>query len=221
MFKNCHKQLTQTNNFEDNIVLQIIDNRLNEIFEIISNNPQITRQYVEEIIEPVEESLNQLHNKVDQLLSKDKKHREILPFRDPINNDLFPIFIANAGSKAVRQKDLKQAQLRLAYNLLYFKGLRINEIRMVTEKQILDAISSAQFNAIHYKNRQAHSHVLSNTAIKSLKQLVMERTIIFQKYGYKYLFGKHEPIHQKSLIRLINIDLNNTCKNLDIPYIQY
>ena len=46
----------------------------------------------------------------------------------------------------------------------------------------------------------------------------MERTIIFQKYGYKYLFGKSEPIHQKSLIRLINADLHNTCKICNIPY---
>jgi integrase/recombinase XerD len=209
---------TPFDNFENNIVLQVIDSRLNEIYEIISNNPQITKQYVEEIIEPVEESLNQLHNKVDQLLRKDKKHREILPLRDPINMDLFPIFLANAGNKAVRQKDLKQSQLRLAYALLYFTGLRINEIRVITEKQILDAISSAQFNAIHYKNRQAHSHVLSKTALKSLKQLALERTIIFQKYGYKYLFGKHKPIHQKSLIRLMNGDLNNTCNICDIPY---
>ena len=124
---------TPFDNFEDNIVLQIIDNRLNEIYEIISNSPQITRQYVEEIIESVEESLNQLHNKVDQLLSKDKKHREIIPLRDPINSDLLPIFLANAGSKAVRQKDLKQSQLRLAYTLLYFRGLRVNEIRMITD----------------------------------------------------------------------------------------
>lgn len=90
----------------------------------------------------------------------------MLPFRDPINSDLFSIFLADTGSKAVRQKDLKQSQLRLAYILLYLTGLRVNKIRMITEKQILDPISSAQFNAIHYKNRQAYSHVLSKTALK-------------------------------------------------------
>lgn len=209
---------TPFDDFEDNIVLQVIDNRLNDIYEIIRSNPQITRQYVEKIIEPVEESLNQLHNKVDQLLRKEKKHKEILSLRDPINRDLFPIFLASADSKAVRQKDLKQSQLGLAYTLLYFTGLRVNEIRTGTEKQILDAISSAQFNAIHYKNRRAHSRVLSKTTLKSLKQLALERTIIFQKYRYKYLFGKYKPIHQKSLIRLINFDLNDTCKIYDIPY---
>ena len=86
---------------ENKIVLQLIDSRLNDIYEIISKNPQVTIQYVEEIIEPVEESLRQLHTKVDKLLSKDKKHREILPLRDPINRELFSLFLANSGSKVV------------------------------------------------------------------------------------------------------------------------
>ena len=93
----------------------MIDSRLNEIYAIIQNNPQVTRQYVEE----AEDNLNQLHNKVDQLLSKGKKYKETLPLRDPIDMNLFPIFFTNAGSKAIRQKDLKQAQLRVAYSLLY------------------------------------------------------------------------------------------------------
>jgi site-specific recombinase XerD len=32
------------------------------------------------------------------------------------------------------------------------------------------------------------------------------------------LFGKDKPIHQKSLIRLINNDLKNTYKICEIPY---
>lgn len=100
---------TPFDNFENEVVLQVIDSRLNELYEIISNNPQATKQYVEEIIEPVEENLKQLHSKVDKLLSKDKKHKEILPLRDHINMDLFPIFLVNAGNKAVRIKDLKQS----------------------------------------------------------------------------------------------------------------
>ena len=68
---------TPFDNFESDIALQAIDNRLNEIYALIQNNPQVTRQYVEEAIEPVEDSLNQLHNKVDQLLPKGKKYKEI------------------------------------------------------------------------------------------------------------------------------------------------
>lgn len=185
---------TPFDNFESNIVLQVIDSRLNEIYALIKNNPQVTRQYVEEAIEPVEDSLNQLHSKVDQLLPKGKKYKETLPLRDPVDLNLFPIFFTNAGSQAVRQKDLKQSQLRVAYTLLYYTGLRINEIREITQNQILDAIASSQLSAIHHKTKQAHLHVLSKNGVNKLKKLSLEYTIIFSKYGYKYLFGKSKPM---------------------------
>lgn len=42
--------------------------------------------------------------------------------------------------------------------------------------------------------------------------------IIFNKYQFKYFFGKNQPIHKKSLIRTINEDLKNTCKLNQIPF---
>ena len=152
---------TSFDNFENDIALQVIGNRLNEIYTIIQNNLQVTRQYVEEAIEPIEDSfLSQLHNKIDQLLSKDKKYGDTLPLRDPIDMNLFPIFFTNSGSSSIRQKDLKQAQFRLAYSLLYYTGLRINEIRRIIHKKILDGITTSQLNVIHYKTKQAHIRVL-------------------------------------------------------------
>ena len=110
---------TPFDNYEDNIVLEVIDNRLNEIYGIIKNNPEVTKQYVEEIIEPIEGSLDKLHVKVDKLLCKNKKQKETLPLRDPIDMNLFPLFLAKAGSQSLRKKNLRQAQLRIAYTLLY------------------------------------------------------------------------------------------------------
>lgn len=52
--------------------------------------------------------------------------------------NLFPLFFSNAGSQATRQKDLKQSQLRVAYTLLYYTGLRINEIREITQKHMIE-----------------------------------------------------------------------------------
>ena len=119
---------TLFNNFESDIALQVVDNGLNEIYAIIENNPQVTRQYVEETIEPIENLLIQLHNKVDQLRLKGKKDKKTLLLRDPIDMNLLSIFFMNAGSAAIRQKDLKQAELSIVYSLLYYNGLRINEI---------------------------------------------------------------------------------------------
>lgn len=42
--------------------------------------------------------------------------------------------------------------------------------------------------------------------------------IIFNKYQFKYFFGKDQPIHTKSIIRTINEDLKNTCELNQIPF---
>ena len=63
---------TPFDNFESDIILQVNNSRLNEIYDLIQNKPQVTRQYVEEAEEPVENSLNQWHNKVDQYFQRVK-----------------------------------------------------------------------------------------------------------------------------------------------------
>ena len=66
---------TPFDNFETDLALELIDKRLIDLYDLIQNNPLVIRKYVEEPIEPIEDSLSQLHNKVDQLLSKDKKYK--------------------------------------------------------------------------------------------------------------------------------------------------
>ena len=209
---------TPFDSFENQLAYGIIDKKLAEIYDLIRNNSDITKEYVNQALEPVQDSLEELHKKVDTLLTKNKVNREILPLRDPIDINLFPLFFTNAGTKCQRQKDLKQAQLRVAYTLLYHTGLRVNEIRQITKKQIEDAIKASQISVIHHKTRQPYIHVLSITAVHNFKRLKPEMEIIFNKYQFKYLFGKDEPMHKKSLIRTINEDLKNTCKLNQIPF---
>jgi integrase len=171
-----------------------------------------------EAVEPIEDSLTELHRKIDVLLTKDKVNREVLPLRDPIDIHLFPFFFTNAGSKAKLRKDLKQAQLRLAYTLLYHTKLRVNEIRSITKKDISDAVETSQMNVIHHKTKQAHIHVLSKNDIFKLKKLKPEIEVVFSKYQFKHLFGKEEPMHKKSLVRFINSDLRTTCEIGNISY---
>jgi len=159
-----------------------------------------------------------LHFKIDQLLPKEKKQREIQPLRDPVNVDLLPLFLANAGSESKYKRDLKSSQLVVAYTILYHTGLRINEIRTLTREQIYDGIQISQFNLIHHKTRKAHIHVLSDKGINDLQKIQTNLKIIFDKYQYKYLFGKHKPMAKKSLIRMINNDLKTTCKLAKLPY---
>lgn len=51
--------------------------------------------------------LESIDEKINILLPKRKKERNILPLRDPVNTELFDIFIAAAGSTAKYKQDLK------------------------------------------------------------------------------------------------------------------
>ena len=156
--------------------------------------------------------------KINILLPKRKQDPNKLPLRDPVYTELFEVFLNAAGCNYQRQQDLKSAQLKVAYTILFFVGLRVNEIRFFQEKDIENAIKTGQFSVIHFKQKEPYIHVISDLAIKELKKLKSCYEIIFVKYKHKYLFGKNKPIAEKSLIRAINKDLKNSCDLNQIPY---
>ena len=159
-----------------------------------------------------------MDEKLNFLLPKRKKEQNVLLLRDPIDNELFKIFI-NAAETTYRYKqDLKCAQLRIGYTILFYVGLRVNEIRFLQARDIQDAIKTLQFNVIHFKQRESNIHVILDVAARELKKLKCYNDIIFVKYKYKYLFGKDKPIDQKTLIRNINKDLKHTCQINEISY---
>ena len=220
---------TPFDDFDTNLVLELTDKRLMELYDLIQNNPLVIKKYVEDAIEPANESIQELQDefreemeilnkKIDILLPKVKKDRQTQPLRDPIDNNLFPIFMANAGSSFQRRKDLKRAQIRIVYTILYYSGVRINEIRHLTKEDIQKAIAASQLSLIHHKTKQAHIHVLSKKAVQYLRKLTTEFSIVFDKYNYQYLFGKLKPITDKNIIKMINRDLKHTSEKFQIPY---
>jgi transposase InsO family protein len=214
---------------DDSKALQLIDQRLMQLYELIQTNPVLIQKYVENAVEPVGENVQELqeefreemeiiNSKLDMLLPKAKKDRKTQPLRDPIDNGLYPIFLTNAGDVFQRKKDLKRAQLRITYTILFYCGLRINEIRHLTQEDLKRAISASQLSLIHHKTNQAHIHVLSKKAVQDLIELNAEFYIIFDKYQYQYLFGKTKPINHKSLISIVNKDLKQTSSKYSIPF---
>ena len=213
---------TPFDNFEDNIALKVIDRRIAELSEQVSVNQFIIRKTFDEAIEPVNKNVDELreqiseemkalNKKINMLLPKAKKERQVELLRDPIDNNLLPIFLTNAGSYCQRKKDLVRAQLRITYTILYHCGLRINEIRHLNQKDLQTVIETSQFNLVHHKTKDAHLHILSKKAVQDLQNLKFEFLIVFEKYQYQYLFGKNKPMHDLTkveffyrLIQLLN-----------------
>ena len=213
-------ELVDETPFDENLELhkQLIQEQVKALTDLINENSEITREYVVAALSPIEIGIEQLNSKMDRMLPKDKNKYKTQKLRDPIDNTLFPIFLCTAGASATYKKELRRAQFRICYTILFHVGLRINEIRNLKLQDIRDAIQISQFNLIHFKTNQAHIHILSIQAVEDLKNLENEYNIVFKKYNYQYLFGEQKPMHKKSLIRIVNKDLKNTCKLNNIAF---
>ena len=67
--------------------------------------------------------------------------------------------MANAGNSVQKRKDLKRTQIRVISRILYYSGVRINEIRHLTKEDIEKAVAASQLSLIRHKTKQAHVHV--------------------------------------------------------------
>jgi len=122
---------TPFDTYDDKLALKVIDDRLNEIYGLIRSNLEVTREYVEEAIIPIQDMLESMDEKINLLLPKKKKERGILPLRDLVNTELFGLFRAAAGSQSKYKQDLKSTQLKVTYTILFYTGLRVNGIRVI------------------------------------------------------------------------------------------
>ena len=215
-----YAELVNETPFDESIELtnHMLQDQIEILTDVIENNSTITRECVKAVLSLIEIGIEQLNFKMDLLLPKEKKVYNTQKLRDPIDNKLFPIFLCTAGSLVKYNKELRRSQLRICYTLLFHVGLRLNELRKIKFKDISDAIKTSQLSVIHYKTNQSHIHILSQKALEDLKNLKDDYTIVFNKYNCEYLFGKTKPMHQKSLIRLVNADLQHTCRINNIAY---
>ena len=74
---------------EQNLVITKISNQLDELYALIQNNPQITKQYVENALEPIQEVIAEIDRKIDILLPKQKRDRIVQKLRDTIDPYFF------------------------------------------------------------------------------------------------------------------------------------
>lgn len=58
--------------FKNQLAYGIIDKKWAEIYDFIQNNTDITKEYVSQALEPLQDSLEELHKKVNILLTKNK-----------------------------------------------------------------------------------------------------------------------------------------------------
>lgn len=74
--------------------------------------------------------------------------------------------------------------------ILFYAGLRVNEIKFFQEQDIQNVIKTSQFSVVNFKQKEPYIYVISNLALQELRKLKPYYQVVFRKYKHKYLFGK-------------------------------
>jgi integrase len=108
-------------------------------------------------LEKVEKKVAEVSTDIKKLLPIGKQKHASRPLRDPITEETFQFLVYNADSTASYQKKIRQAQLGIAYRLLYHLGLRLNELRPCKLEDIQAAIKQSELRVILFKKNRSHN----------------------------------------------------------------
>lgn len=175
-----------------------------------------------EALGQVAELIYNLNEKVESLVKKPRKKANKIKLRDPVSRDLYNIFMENAGSKNTRLQKIKRLQLQIVYTVLYYVGLRVNELKSLTKADIIKAMDTSEFSIIHSKTGTTMIHVLPKSGQIKLRAMKSDIEEFFYISGYKCLGGSklnsEEAYNDSHFIRLVNKDMLDTCEKKHIPY---
>jgi integrase/recombinase XerD len=169
-------------------------------------------------IETLREEVRSLQNKSNS--NKTQTSLKI-QLRDPIYGNHYDLFMIGAGQSIQKKlKVVRTAQLRIIYTVLYFSGLRINEVKNLTKEDFILATQNAEFNIIHSKTKTCQKHVLPLVGKNAIQNLLPEIKLIFEQYGFQFLgnskvFSK-ETFSTDNFIRFVNNDMSFTCRKFGV-----
>lgn len=130
----------------------------------------------------------------------------------------------HAGHRFQQKRALQRARLQLTYTICFYTGCRINDASILTKDDIINAQAAGQITLIHTKTKHSQVHYISDSGIRKLKSLQPQIDFVFKES--QFLFGnKDTPYHPRSVIRIVNRDLQHTCnitnQNLNIKSHSY
>jgi integrase len=175
-------------------------------------------QHVAVAIETLREEVRSLQNKSN---SNKLKSSLKIQLRDPVYSNHYDLFMIGAGQSIQKKmKVVRTAQLRIIYTVLYFSGLRLNEIKYLTKEDFILATQNAEFNIIHSKTKTCQKHVLPLVGKNVIQNLLPEIELIFDQYRFQFLGNSkafsNETFSNDNFVRFVNNDMRFTCRKFGV-----
>jgi integrase len=208
---------------KDNTSLQKIDNQK------LEKNLLEQLKKINEILIPNVDLNIGIEKKKVKKLKKNKENKE-----EEITEKELDYILLNAGNTTSRSKSLKQIQLQLIYLILYYTGLRLNEIYLLNSENFMRIFEEGKLSipyvfkkttsiqyipASTFSNPIIRTRLFSNLGIKRIKKMKQSIEYYFKEINYSYLFtnfrSKNTLLGRTKIISLINADLNIICETLN------
>ena len=183
---------------------KILDYRLRNPLDLLQNTEHNVIQIRKEIHEQGQKRDEQHQaildyvSKIDDKVSlKEKVFRKHLPLRDPATKTIFEYLMNQPKSK--KQKTDAFYAFRIAITIHRHTGLRVNEIKEFTEKQIQQFIEEKRLQVYQSKQNRYRDILMTEEATKDFMAL---------KNEIRYLFNKRQTLSNcilcKNWITFIN-----------------
>jgi integrase len=180
------------------------------------------------LIPNVDLSLGIEEKKVKKL-KKTKENKE-----EEITEKELNSILLKAGNTTSQSKSLKQIQLQLIYLVLYYTGLRLNEIYLVNYENFLTIFEEGKLSitfvfekttsiesipASTFTNPIKRTRLFSNRGRRRIKKMKQSIEYYFKEINYSYLFtnlrSKNTLIGRTKIVSLINEDLKIICETFN------
>ncbi|KAL6766029.1 hypothetical protein ACKKBG_M90135 (mitochondrion) [Auxenochlorella protothecoides x Auxenochlorella symbiontica] len=167
--------------------LQIIETPHNDpVVEIhYDKNPYVVITETQDSVRRIEQSVDQLQQVTREILhtikTKRRDKQNTLPLRQPANNDVY--FYLMSLQREFKEKNLQYSRFRVAVTLLWAAGLRVNEIRNITQDDIDSIIHHKSLQVYQPKTNKYRLILFTKQSCDQFRALENECTIVFNKYS--------------------------------------
>lgn len=182
-----------------------------EIKSVVSGLSSLQQQSLSQYYD-VKQSLNEIKDAV----VKDKKEKKIrLPLREPATRKVFDELLARKREK--HEWPVSYSRFCVAVTILWFTGLRINEIRNFTLKEVSSLMNTRELQVYQPKTNKYKHVVVSDDCSTILRFMEQEIETIFHTHPtlsggcgplswirfingrlVKYTYGKYENVRSHS-----------------------
>lgn len=184
-------------NFENsNDELFVFKSKINLLKQYISSNQTYTANYFNQ----TSLVITNLYNEI-LLFSKKVKRRNNLKnekLRDPISKEIYDMLFLEAGLSCSNKLKIQTIKLKLIYTVLYYTGLRINEISELTKEDFLIMAERGSLSVNHYKTKTKQVHTIPGEGRKRLTQLRPEIDYLFENQSVLLASNRKDPASKDS-----------------------